>query len=117
MLVRYPAMTIMLVVASFALVLLLAGLGVFVATLIAGVGLACVRQTRFLAPVFLLIIPLTALGAVGGAFGIGACLIRLNGDLLFWGPALGLVVGSIIGSATGSFFAAIIWWRAYRKAG
>ena len=108
-------MMIVLILAALAALVLIACVGVAVVTLVIGVGTVSFKQTRVVAPIFLLIIPLAALGALAGCFGLGAYLVKLNDNLLFWGPVLGLFVGGCAGGLLGVAVSSIIWWRAFRR--
>src|SRR5690606_29763459 len=113
--IGYPAMTVMLVIAALALAILLAGAVALVGTMLLGIGTAAFKQTRFVSPIFLLIVPSTLLGAVAGCFGLGYWLItRVNENLLLWGPLLGLLVGAAAGASFGTLVSALIWWRTLR---
>ena len=106
----------MLFVAALAALLLIGGMGAAIAALLIGVAAASFKQTKFIAPIFLLILPLAALGALAGCLGLGGYLIRhVNENLVLWGPAAGLFVGACAGGLLGLALSAGIWWRAFRR--
>ena len=109
-------MMIVLVLAAMVVIVVMACVGVAAGAVVVGVGAAWWGRTRVLAPVFLLVIPLAALGALAGCFGIGAYLVRhVDWNLVVWGPVLGLVLGGWAGGLMGVGCSGVIWWRAARR--
>jgi hypothetical protein len=77
---------------------------IFFGFLVIGVALCFVRNLRFVAPYFLLVPTLFALGAVGGSWGFGYLTTRAvdpTSVLPFWAYVLGLPAGGIAGLLAG----------------
>jgi hypothetical protein len=105
----------LLLVALAAAVLAMLG-GVLAGSLLLGGMLSATKRARVFAPLFLLVIPGTAAGALAGGMFIGYWAIKANENLIFLGPLGGLVVGGAGGLGLGLAGALVWWWRMSRSA-
>ena len=103
-------MQIVLILVVLAAAVLLTLGAVLIGSLVLGGVLASTKRTRFLVPVFFLLVPATVLGAVAGAVVVGYFAVKANDSLIFLGPLGGLVAGGIGGLLLG-LVGALLWWR------
>jgi hypothetical protein len=107
-------MQIILVLFLLGIIALLALVGSLFISLILGIVLSCFPRAKPVAPVFLLIIPSVAIGALFGGVGIGYFAVQHDEHLIFLGPLGGIVIGGIVGFLLGLGLA-IIWWFRRKK--
>ena|SRR3569623_1512226 len=103
-------MQIVLILVVLAAAVLLTLGAVLIGSLVLGGVVVTTKRTRFLIPVFFLLVPATVLGAVAGAIIVGYFAVKANDSLIFLGPLGGLVAGGIGGMLLGAF-GALFWWR------
>lgn len=121
MIVAVPILLVLLVIALTIAavtiaVALVAVVGSGISVMVGGIA-ALFRPTRVAAPIFLFIVPMTAMGGVLGATVIGGLIIASSsGVIVILGPVIGLAVGILIGGALGVTSAAITWGYLARAA-
>ena len=104
----------------FALLIILAALvlvmlaGIFIASLLLGGMLFASQHGRLIAPVFLVVVPASAVGALVGGVLVGYFAARANDSLVFAGSFGGLVLGGAAGLSAGTAGALFWWWRLSR---
>lgn len=104
-------MQIVLVLLLLAMVAVLVLTGAFVVSLIIGVVLSRLPRAKLFAPIFLLIIPSAAVGALTGGIVIGYFAVQYDDHLIFLGPLGGSMIGAGIGLIVGATLATIWWLR------
>jgi len=108
-------MQIMLVLLVLAVLTLVTLAGIFVASLLLGGMLAASKRARLLAPVFLVVVPASAVGALIGGALVGYFAVQANSALIFLGPVGGLLAGGAAGLSVGTAGALVWWWRISRR--
>ena len=79
-----------------------------------GIILSRFPKVKQIAPVFTLIIPFGALGALAGGVGFSYLAIEHDNSLVFLGFLGGIIIGGIVGLFVGTIFASI-WWFCMKK--
>jgi hypothetical protein len=102
-------MQIMLVLFLLAVAGVLGLGGAFVISLVVGIVVSRTGGGKPFAPIFLLMIPSAAIGALSGGVAMGCWAVQHNDNLILLGPLGGIVIGGAIGLLAGTTLAAI-WW-------
>jgi hypothetical protein len=84
---------------------------VIVAALIVGGMLSTYPRARAFVPLFLIVIPATAIGALFGGLAVGILSVRVDDALVLLGPLFGLILGGAAGLAVGLVLALVQWRR------
>ena len=106
-------MQIVIVLLLLVVAVVLALVGAFSISLLLGVVLSRFPKAKPFAPVFILIIPCVAIGALSGGAGIGYLAIQHDENLTFLGPLGGIIIGGVVGLLVGTGLAVI--WCSRRK--
>jgi hypothetical protein len=108
------SMQVFLIIFLFFAFLLLANVAAMVISLILGIVLLFFPRFRFLAPVFLLIVPSAVICGLAGGIGIGYLVFKYNINFVLLGPIAGLLIGGVVGLLTGTVLSCI-WWFIGKK--
>jgi len=90
--------------------------GILVGSLLLGGMLAASKRARLVAPVFLVVVPASAIGALAGGVLVGYYSVKANDNLALLGPVGGLIAGGAAGLSVGTAGALFWWWRISRGA-
>ena len=108
-------MQIVLVLLILAVLVVVTLAGILVGSLLLGGMLAATKRARIMAPVFLVVVPASAVGALAGGVLVGYFAVQANDNLVFLGPLGGLIIGGAAGLSVGTAGALFCWWRISRK--
>jgi hypothetical protein len=103
-----PIMMMLLILAILVIVTLA---GIFIGSLLLGGMLSASKMARLLAPIFLVVIPASAVGALTGGILVGYFAVKSNGDYVFVGTLGGLFAGGAAGLSVGTAVALFWYWR------
>ena len=108
-------MQVFLVLLVLAVLVLVTLVGITISSLLLGGMLAATERARILAPVFLIVVPSTAIGALVGGILVGYLAVEANESAIFLGPLAGLIAGGAAGLSIGTAAALFWWWRKSRS--
>jgi hypothetical protein len=107
-------MQIMAALFILALLILVTLIGVLIGSLLLGGMLGATKRARIIAPIFLVVIPVSVVGALAGGILIGYFAVKANDNLILLGPLGGIIAGGVAGLAVGIAGALFWWWRISR---
>jgi len=107
-------MPIVLMLVALAALIVACLFGAFAVSLILGTVLTRSERGKRIAPLFLIVLPTSVIGAVVGGIGLGYLAYSLNESLIFLGPLGGVLLGGGVGLVLGAIVA-VFWSTKVRK--
>jgi hypothetical protein len=103
-------MQIMLLLVILAVLVVVTLFGIFIGSLLLGGMLSTSKVAKWLAPIFFIVVPMAAMGALAGGVLIGYLAVSADERLILIGPVGGLITGGASGLSVGTVIA-LLWWR------